>query len=232
MAFADTSVFQNLLDNFFAVDDIFLFGEHNFFRTAEHTAPYCDIACISAHYFHNRTSFVGVGCVTQFVQGIHTCVYRCIKTNCIFCTAHIQVDGCRDTNTVYTTFCQLSQTTVRTVTTDHNQGIQTQDLVNRRCFIQTFFCHHFRTSCCVQDGTAQVHYVGNIFAVHFLDLAADQACITFTDTNNIDVMVFRCSYNCTDGSIHTGSIATTGQNTDFSDFLLFHICHTLISSYM
>ena len=228
MAFTDASVFQNLLNYFIAVDHFFFFGEHYFFCTAAHTAPYCDITCISAHYFHNRASFMGVGCVTQFVQSVHTCVYRCIETDCVFCTTHIQVDCCRDTNTVYAAFGQFCQTTVRTVAANHNQRIQTQNFVDCCCFVQTFFCHHFRTSCCVQDGTAQIHYVGNIFAVHFLDFAADQTCVTFTDTHNVDIMISCCSDNCTDSSVHAGSVTAAGQHTNLLDFLFFHTCHNSI----
>ena len=227
MTFADASVFQDLLDYFCTVDFFFFFREHNFFCAAAQTAPDCQITGVSAHNFYYRASFVGVGCITQFVQSIHTCVYCCVKTDCIFCTTHIQVDCSGNTDTVYAAFCQFYQTTVRTVTTDNYQRIQTQDLVDRCCFVYAFFCHHFGTTCCMQDGTTQIHYVRNVSAVQFFNFTADQTRITFTDTDYFDVMVFCCSNNGTDRRVHAGSVAATSQYTNFSDFFSFVLfCHS------
>ena len=223
MTFADASVFQDLLDHFGTVHFTLFFGEHNVFCAADHTAPDCDITSISAHNFHNGAAFVGAGSVTQFVQGVHTSLDSSVKTDGVFCVVHIQVDGSRDTDAVYTAFCQFRHTTVGTVTADNNQCIQPQNFVDGSCLVLTFFCHHFGAACCMQDGTAQVHHVGNVFAVHFLDFAIDQTIIAFTDTNDRNVVIQCCTYNSTDGSVHAGSIAATGQYTDFLNCFLFHV---------
>ena len=214
---------ENLLDDFRAVHFALFFGEHNVFSTADHTAPDSDITSISAHNFHNGATFVRAGSVTQFIQGVHTSVDSSVKTDGVFCVVHIQVDGSRDTDAVYTAFCQFCHTTVRTVAADNNQRIQTQNFVDGSCLVLTFFCHHFRAACCMQDGTAQVHDIGNVFAVHFLDFAIDQTIVAFADTNDGHIMIQCCTNNSTDGSVHAGSIAATGQYTDFLNCFLFHV---------
>ena len=83
---------------------------------------------------------MGCGSITYFINGLHGCINCRIKSDSVFCTCNIKVNGSRYTNCIYAKSCQLLCACKGTVSTDDYQTINSMFLADLRTFSLTIFC--------------------------------------------------------------------------------------------
>ena len=108
--------------------------------------------------------------VPDLIDCLHGRVDRCIKSDRIFCTGNIQVDSSRKSNSIDPMSCQCLCSSVRTITANDNQTVNSMLLADLCCLQLGFLCLELRTSCCSKDRSTTLNGIGNILLFHINDL--------------------------------------------------------------
>src|SRR5699024_4592985 len=133
------SAFLNIGDNSRLVI-VVLLRHQDTLCSVGNSAPQCQISGISSHNLDDRTSLMRRRSITHLVNSFHRRVYRGVKSNRIFCTGNIQIDGSRNTYCIYTQVCQLLCPGKRSVSADNNKPVNSIFLTNRCSLLLSFFC--------------------------------------------------------------------------------------------
>ena len=163
---------------------------------------------------------MGGGSITDFIDGFHRCVYSGIETDRIVGTGDIKVNGSRKTNRVDSESGKLSGTAEGTVSSDHNDTIDTMFLTYLSATLLAFLSCELLTAGCVKDRTAAVDRVRNADAVHIYDFFLKESGVATHDSFYLQAFIDSGSYNRTDCRIHSRGISAAGQYSDRSDFFL------------
>ena len=160
--------------------------------------------------------------ITNLVDCFHSCIYCCIKSNCILCAGNIQVDSTRNTNCINTKISQFLRTCKRTVSTDYYQSVDSMFSADFSASLLTFHCTELRTSCCVKNCTASFDRIRYVSGSHINDFFVQKTIVSLINTFDIKSTAETSSYNCTNRSVHSRSITSACEHTD--GFYLF-LCH-------
>ena len=227
--FTTFSSFDDVVDQFLLIIIVF-FWKQDIFCTVGDTTPQSQVTCISSHNFDNAATLMRSRSITYFVDCFHSSIHSGIKTDGIFCTCDVQVDGSRNTNCVDSQICQLLSTCKRTVTTDNYQTVNAVFSADICCFFLSFFCSHLCTTCCIQDRTTATDDIRYIFCRHIDDLFVQQSVIPFQDTFHVQSFAQSTTNNRTDRSIHSRSISSTCQYANGLEFFCHNVPSTNISN--
>ena len=113
---------NNIIDQFLLIIIIF-FRNQNVLCAIGNTAPHCKVACVTSHNLDDTASLMRGRSITHLVNSFHSCIYSCIKANCVFGTCNIQVNGSRYADCVDSKICKFLSSCKRTVSTDNNKTI-------------------------------------------------------------------------------------------------------------
>ena len=224
--FTTFSSFDDVVDQFLLIIIVF-FWKQDIFCTVGDTTPQSQVTCISSHNFDNAATLMRSRRITYFVDCFHSSIHSGIKTDGIFCTCDVQVDGSRNTNCVDSQICQFLSTCKRTVTTDNYQTVNAVFSADICCFFLSFFCSHL---CCIQDRTTATDDIRYIFCRHIDDLFVQQSVIPFQDTFHVQSFAQSTTNNRTDRSIHSRSISSTCQYANGLEFFCHNVPSTNISN--
>ena len=219
MLFAALSVLNDPVDQVLLIAVVALRKE-NILRAVGNTAPESDISGISSHNLDDTAALVGGGSITDFIDGFHRCVYSGIETDRIVGTGDIKVNGSRKTDRVDSESGKLSGTAEGTVSSDHNDTIDTMFLTYLSATLLALLSCELLTAGCVKDRTAAVDRVRNADAVHIYDFFLKESGVATHDSFYLQAFIDSGSYNRTDCRIHSRGISAAGQYSDRSDFFL------------
>ena len=151
---------------------------------------------------------MGSGCVTNLVDGFHSHVYCCIKSNRIFST-RIQVDGSRKSYCVDSLCGQLLCSAEGTVSADNYQTVNAFFTADIRCFLLIFFLFKLLTSCGKEYGTTSGDDIPCKSSVHVKNLTVEQTAVSTFNALYFHASVPCGSRNSSDRRIHTGCVSST-----------------------
>ena len=178
MFFTFFTVINNIVDDSLLIIIVF-FRKQDILCTIGNTAPQGQVSGISSHNFDNTYTLMRSGSITNLVNSFHCCIYSCIKSDCIFCTGNIQVNGSRHTYGINSQICQFLSTCKGTVTADNNKSVNPVLSANLCCSFLTFFCTHFCTAGCIENGTALLNGIGNIHSRHINNFFVNETAVSF-----------------------------------------------------
>ena len=163
-------------------------------------------------------------CITNFVNGLHGCIAGCIKSDGIFCTGNIQIDGSRDTYCIDAIFRQLLGSTERTVSSDYYHTINSVFTADICCLFLSFRCTHFLTAGCEKDRTTSLYNICNAHGMHINNIFFQKSCVTTADSFYFQSTGQCRTHDSTDGCIHSRCIPTACHYSDCLN--LFRHCKT------
>ena len=211
---------ESCLTQFF--DDIlfkvnFFFGNQNSGCAYGKAHIHSQETGITAHNFNDRAAFVGLHSITKFVDAFNGSICSGIKANAVIGTADVVINSTGNTDNIDAMLGKGTGTTESTIAANGNNAVQSQELTGGNSPFLTFFGHKLLAACSIENGTAAIDSTGYAAGVHFDNIAVDQTIPATTNTIDFNAMIQTGTHNCTDGSIHTGGIATTGKYTDTLD---------------
>ena len=106
------------------------FRQKNVLRAVGNTAPKRNIARMASHNLNDTAPFMGCGCISYLIYGLHRRIDSRVKTDGIIGTGNIKIDGSGESDRVYTESRKLARTAVRTVSSDDHQTVNTVFLTN------------------------------------------------------------------------------------------------------
>ena len=174
MCLAASSVVDDVVDQLLLVKVIFL-RKKNVLSAVGDTAPQSDVAGVASHDLDDGASFMRGRCVTNLVDGFHSCVDSCVETDCVLCAGDVKVDCSRNTDNVDSFVGQLLSTAVGTVAADNYETFDTVLVADFNCSCDTFRCAHFLAACCPEDCAAQGKDTGHVAGLHFNNFLVDEA---------------------------------------------------------
>ena len=166
---------------------------------------------------------MGCGCITDFIDRFHRRIHRGVETDRIVGTGNIEVDRSRKTDGVDPKGGKLSGTAEGTVSSDHDDPVNSMFSADFGAALLTFLGREFLTAGRVEDRTAAVDRIRNAHTVHIYDFFLKESGVTTHDPLYLQSFIDSGSYNRTNCRIHSRGIAAAGQYSDRSDFFL---CHT------
>ena len=156
--------------------------------------------------------------ILYLINRLHSSIYRCIETDGIFRTGDIQVDGTGKSDGIDTVSGKRLGTTIGTVTPDNHNAVNAMLPTDFSTLLLAFLGLELQTSCRTENGTASLNNIGNTARFHIYDFFIQKSLISLFYTLNLYPSCECSTNNRTDCSIHSGCIATAGQNTDCFDF--------------
>ena len=99
-------IFKNVLDQGFLIKSM-LFRHQDTLSSVGNTAPQCKISCVTTHNLNDTASLMRCRSITDFIDRIHSCINRCIKSDRIICAGDIQIDRSRNTDRINSEVCKL-----------------------------------------------------------------------------------------------------------------------------
>ena len=118
------TVGNDIIDNILFVV-IVLLGKQDILGAVGNTAPQSNVSGISAHYLDDTASLMRGRGILNLVDCLHCCVDSSIETDGVLGTCNIQIDGSGKTDGIDAQSGQCLCTTVRTVTADDNDTVDT-----------------------------------------------------------------------------------------------------------
>ena len=201
-----------IIDNILNIISFFLRKE-NTFSSICNTAPQSQVSCITSHNFNNRTSAVWSRSITDFINCLHSCIYRCVKSDRILCTINIKIDGSRNSNRIHSKICKFLRSTERSVSSNYYQTVNSILFTDSCCFLLTFFCNHLFTTGRLKNCTSTLNNVWYISCIQIDDFLIEKSLITFSDASYFHTFSKCSSDNSTNCRVHSRSISSTCQYT-------------------
>ena len=106
------------------------------------------------------------GSISYLIDRFHCCVDRCIKSDRIIRTCNIQIDRSRQTDRIDALFGKSLRTAVRTVTTDHDNTINSMLTADLRTLLLSFRSPELRTSGCSKYCSTPLDRIGYVLFLH------------------------------------------------------------------
>ena len=100
--------------------------------------------------------------VAYLVNRFHCRIHCRVKSNRIFCTGNVKIDGSRQANCIDSQVCQFLGTLKGTVSSDHYKPVNSIFLTDSRRLLLSFFCAHLVAARCLKDRAAALDGVGYI----------------------------------------------------------------------
>ena len=153
--------------------------------------------------------------IADFVDGVENGVQgRVISDGCIG-AVEVVVDGAGQADAGHVELLRKDAgTRQRTVAANDDQGVDTFLLHVVVGQLAAFGSHEFLAACCLQDGTSHLNDVAYVLAFELFDFTGYQAFVSSVDTFYLKAVVDGCTRHRTDGSVHSRSVSSGGQNTD------------------
>ena len=119
-----------------------LFRHQNTLSSVGDTAPESKVTCVTSHNLYDTAALMGGGSITHLIDRFHSCVYCCVKSDCVICTCDIQIDRSRDSDCIYSKVRKFLCSCERTVTTDNYQTVDAVFFTDRSRLLLSFLCTH------------------------------------------------------------------------------------------
>ena len=174
------------------------------------SGPKSNVTGATTHNFDNKHALMRRCRVVDTIKCFRGYVNGSIKTN--------REISSWDADWVETEFRQFQSTMIRAITANNNQCIDTELLKLFDTFQLRFLFCKFWETCRIKDRTTTVDNAVKLMRLHLKDVPFNKAFITIIDTICFKSCVHRRTGNCTHGSVHTGWVAATCQNTNAFHF--------------
>ena len=174
MGLAASSVIDDVVDQLLLIIIIFL-RKKNVLSAVGDAAPQSDVAGVASHDLDDGASLMRGGCVTDLVDGFHSCVDSCIETDCVLCAGDVKIDCSRDTDNIDAFIGKFLSAAVGSVAADNYETFDTVLIADFNCSCDTFRCAHFLAARCPEDRAAQGKDAGHVAGLHFNNFLVDEA---------------------------------------------------------
>ena len=169
MRFTMLTVVNDIVDDILLVIIVFL-RQQNILRAIGNTTPECDITGVSTHNLNDTATLVRRGSISYLIDRFHCCVDRCIKSDRIIRTCNIQIDRSRQTDRIDALFGKSLRTAVRTVTTDHDNTVNSMLAADLSTLLLSFRSPELRTSGCSKYCSTPLDRIGYVLFLHIYNL--------------------------------------------------------------
>ena len=193
---------------------IIFFRNQHILRAGGNTAPQSDIAGIAAHNLDYAHALMGRGSIPYLIDCLHGRIDSCVKTDGIFRTGNIQIDGTRHTDRIYAVLGQLLRTGKGTVSAYDHQTVYSKLFAGGGSLFHTFFRVHLHASRGIQDRASLSDDIRHISGSHVEDFLIDKAFIPFQYAFGLQPFPERSAHRGPDSRVHTRCIASAGQDTN------------------
>ena len=101
----------------------------------------------------------------------------------------VVIDGAGDADHIDAVFTQRTGATERAIATDSNYAVKTKEFAGGHCFALTFFGHKFLATSSIEDGTAPVDDMADVFLVQANNIAMNQTVPATANAVNLNAVI-------------------------------------------
>ena len=221
-----------------ATDEVLqLVGSSRVFRndgslgSSSNGAVLSEEAGIASHHLDKEDAFVRSGCVANLVHAFRDGVQSGVIANRTVCAVQIVVDCSRQTDARHIIFLsEDASASQRAVAANDYKSINASLLHVLVGLLTTFRRLELLAASSLENRSTSLYDVAHVLCRELLDLVVDEPFVAAIDSHDAKTIGNSGSCHSTNGSIHSRSIATTGEDAyavNFSHNIIYYliICH-------